>query len=102
MTLNAGRHARRQATQHGCLPSLLGDGVKGFEIVYREEKIFCTGPTCAAKAEQKSLLPARKANQKKDPFHLYSLSPHSPKFQESAGAITLYSLCLRAILTRVV
>jgi hypothetical protein len=25
-------------TQHGCLPSLLGDGDKGSEIVYGEEK----------------------------------------------------------------
>jgi hypothetical protein len=23
---------------------------------------------------------------KKDPFHLYSLGPHSPQFQQSAGA----------------
>ncbi len=28
----------RQATQHGCLPSLLGDGDKGIKIVYGEEK----------------------------------------------------------------
>jgi hypothetical protein len=34
-------HTKRQATQHGCLPSLLGDGDKGIEIVYgEEEKIF--------------------------------------------------------------
>jgi hypothetical protein len=47
-------------TPHGCLPSLLGDGDKGIEIVYGEEKkilcwadyssegktkIFCTGTT---------------------------------------------------------
>jgi hypothetical protein len=32
---------------------LLGDGDKGSEIVYSEEKkIFCTGPTTAAKAEK--------------------------------------------------
>jgi hypothetical protein len=29
---------KRQATQHGCLPSLLCDGDKGIEIVYGEEK----------------------------------------------------------------
>jgi hypothetical protein len=28
----------RQETQHGCLPSLLGDGDKGTEKVYGEEK----------------------------------------------------------------
>jgi hypothetical protein len=46
-------HIKRQATQHGSLPSLLGDGDKGIEIVYGEEKgktIFCTGPTRAAKS----------------------------------------------------
>jgi hypothetical protein len=31
-------HIERQATQHGRLPSLLGDGDKGNEIVYGEEK----------------------------------------------------------------
>ncbi len=36
-------HTKRQATQHGCLPSLLGDGDKGIKIVYGEEKIFGTG-----------------------------------------------------------
>jgi hypothetical protein len=30
-------HTKRRATQHGCLPSLLGDGYKGIEIVYGEE-----------------------------------------------------------------
>ncbi len=40
---------KRQATQHDCLPSLLNDGDKGIEYRYGEEKIFCTGPTRAAK-----------------------------------------------------
>jgi hypothetical protein len=31
-------HTKRRATQHGCLPSWLGDGFKGIEIVYGEEK----------------------------------------------------------------
>ncbi len=33
-------HTKRQATQHDCLPSLQGEGDKGFEkeIVYGEEK----------------------------------------------------------------
>ncbi len=56
------------------------------------KKIFCTGPTRAAKAEQKSLVPARTNQRRKDPFHLYSLSPHSPQFQQSAGATLRYSL----------
>ncbi len=52
-------HTKRQATQHGCLPSMLGDEDKRIEIVYGEEKnILCTGPTRAAKAGQKSLVTA--------------------------------------------
>jgi hypothetical protein len=31
-------HTKRQATQHDCLPSLLGSGDKGIEIVYGEKK----------------------------------------------------------------
>jgi hypothetical protein len=30
-------HTKRQATQHGCLPSLLADGEEGIEIVYCEK-----------------------------------------------------------------
>jgi hypothetical protein len=47
------------------------DGDKGIEIVYGEEKISCTGSPRAAKAEQKSLVPARQAqrtNQGRTPF----------------------------------
>ncbi len=89
-------HTKRQATQHGCLPkcpvpSLLGDGEKETEIVYGEEKIFCTGPTRAVKAEQNLLYRHDKPNEptKKDPFHLSSLSPHSTQFQQSAGVSPL-------------
>ncbi len=59
------------------MPILLGDGDEGMEIVYGEDKIFSAVPTRAAKTEQKP------TNQPwKDPFHLYSLSPHSPQFQQ--------------------
>ncbi len=59
-------HTERQVTQHGCLPAC-----KGIEIVYGEEKIFCTGPTRAEQPMQnKDLL------HRHDPFHLYSLSPN--------------------------
>jgi hypothetical protein len=47
-------------------------------VMYDEEKIFCTGPTKAAKAEQKSFVPALQAqrtNQGRPPF---TLSPHLP------------------------
>jgi hypothetical protein len=50
-------HNKRQATLHDCLsPWLLGDGDKGIEIVYGEEKIVCIGPTRASKAGQKNPL----------------------------------------------
>jgi hypothetical protein len=31
-------HTKRQATQHGCMPRLLGDGDKGIEMLYGEKK----------------------------------------------------------------
>jgi hypothetical protein len=33
-------HTKRQATRHGCLPSLLGDGDKVIEMVYGDEFFF--------------------------------------------------------------
>ncbi len=78
---------KRHATQQDSLPSLLGDGDKWTEIVFGEEKIFCTGPTRAARTEQNLLYQQDEPNEPtKDPFHMYSLSP---KFQESVGAISL-------------
>jgi hypothetical protein len=47
-------HTKRQATQHGCLTSLMGDGDKGIEILYSEEKVpnlYGTKPTRAAKTK---------------------------------------------------
>jgi hypothetical protein len=64
-------HTKRQATQHGCLPRLLGDGVKRIEIMYGEEKIYSTVSTRAAKAEQISLVPGQqdqRINQRRTPF----------------------------------
>ncbi len=90
-------HTKRQATRHGCLPSLLGNGDRGIEIVYAvREKIFCTGPTRAAKAEQKSLVPALKAqqtNQEKTPLicplwvpiHLSFNSQQGPPLSSLSG-----------------
>ncbi len=64
--------SKRQATQHGCLPALLGDGDKGMGIVYGEEKNILYGaPTRAAQAEQKYRASARQAqrtNQERTPF----------------------------------
>ncbi len=88
-------HTKRQATQHGCLPSLLGDGDKCIEIVYGEEKIFYTGPTRADKTEQKfsstgTTGPTNKP--KKDPFHLYCLSPFTSVSTVSKGQPSLVFL----------
>ncbi len=92
---NGNPETQRQATQHACLPSLVGDGNRdtGWELIkwnsvgdvmnilYRADKssqgmtkIYCTGTT------------SPKNNQRKDPLHLYSLSPHASQFQQSAGA----------------
>jgi hypothetical protein len=65
----------RQATQHDCLPSLLGNGDKLIEIVYGEENIsilYWVAGLCVS-----------------EPFHMYSLSPHLPQFQQSAKATPL-------------
>ncbi len=78
-------------------PAWCAMGIKELKqcTLYSEEKIFCARPPRAAKAEQKSLVPAWQANEptKGGPlFHLYSLSPHSSQFQQTAGATPLSSL----------
>ncbi len=73
---------RRPSTAACSVLSLLCDGDKDIEIVNGEEKKFCS----AAKAEQKSLtsMTSSKNQPRKDPSHLYSLSPHPPHFQLSS------------------
>jgi hypothetical protein len=53
-------------------------------------KVSCTGMTS----------PTRQP--KKDPFHLYALSPHSPQFQRSAGATPLWSLWVQCFAKKIV
>ncbi len=82
---------KRNATQHDCLPSLLGDGEKRIKIIYGEKKKhFVLGLNRAVKEQQKYLAPARQAQRAKQPrkdlFPLSSLSPHSPQFQQSPEA----------------
>ncbi len=85
------RHTKRQATQHGCLPSLLFDEDKENDKVYGEKKnIFFIGPTRAAKAEQKSLVPARQAQQTNQPLSLVLFESPFISVSKSAGAIPLY------------
>ncbi len=71
-------HIQRKAALHDCLPGLLGVGDTFIEIVCREEKNNLSRLTRAAKAEQKSLVPARQAkwtNQGGTPF---ICTPQSP------------------------
>jgi hypothetical protein len=46
----------------------------------QREKNFCTVPTRVANAEEKSLVPSPTNKQRKDPVHMYSLSPDVPQF----------------------
>ncbi len=106
-------HTKSPATQHGCLSSFLGDRFKGSKKVSGEnKKYFVLGqieqpklkknllyrhdkPNKPAEAEEKYLVSGTTSptNQpREDLFHLYSLSPHSPQFQQSAGATHLVSL----------
>jgi hypothetical protein len=64
-----------QATQHGCLPSFLGDGDKEIELVYGDEKniknYFVLGRLEKPRQNKKYLVPARQAqrtNQERTPF----------------------------------
>jgi hypothetical protein len=50
---------KKEATQHHCLPSLMGDGVKVIEIVYGDEKNIFTAPNRTAKTEQRTNEPAK-------------------------------------------
>jgi hypothetical protein len=55
-------HTKRQATQHDCLPCLLGNGDKWIEILCTvTKKILYTRLIRAANAGQKSLVPAGQA-----------------------------------------
>jgi hypothetical protein len=83
-------HTKRQATWHGCLPSLLGTVSKKKLYWGRlkqpkgRAKISCTSMTSPT-------------NQpREDPFHLSSLSLHLLKFQQSARANPLSSLSGRS------
>jgi len=86
-------YTERQATLHGCLPSLVGDWDKEIEIVCDEEKnILYRANYRAAKAEQKSLVydkpnePAKKGSLSFVLFEFTSVSTVGPPF-------SLVSLC---------
>jgi hypothetical protein len=56
-------HIKRQATQHDCLPSLLGMGSNEVKSRKVREKIYRTWPTGAAKAGQISLVRNNESNK---------------------------------------
>jgi hypothetical protein len=61
------RHTLRQATKHGCLPSLLGGGDKGIETVCGEEKNILYWADWSSQGKTKSLVPARQDQQTNQP-----------------------------------
>ncbi len=82
---------KRQATQHGCLPRLLGDGDKEIESVWWGKKIFCAGMTRACQGRPKISCTGTTSptNQpRKDPLHLSSLRPHSRRGNPYTGDLT--------------
>jgi hypothetical protein len=85
---------QRQVTQHGCLPSLLGDGDKNWNSV-RFGKIFSPGPTRAAKAEQKNRQNKPIEPTKEEPlsFVLFE-SPFTSVSTVSRGHPSLASLAI--------
>ncbi len=80
-------------------------------MCYGEEKVCCTGPTRAAKTEQKSLVPARwalRTNQGRTPFigtlwvpiHISFNSRGHPSARDCIISSTMYVFCtvhLRAV-----
>ncbi len=72
-------HTKRQATQHGCLPSLLGDGGHmNWNSVRWRKKHFALGRLEQPWQDKNFLYRHDKSNEpaKEGPFHLLSLSPH--------------------------
>jgi hypothetical protein len=69
-------------TQHGCLPSLLGDVDKRIEIVFGEEKnIFYWAKSSKGRTKISCTVTKSPMNQpRNNSFHLYSLSPYSTHF----------------------
>ncbi len=79
---------RERATQHCCLPSFLGDGEKGIEIVFVKETniLYQADNSSQARTKISCAGTTSPSNQpRKDPSHLYSLSPYSPQFQQSVA-----------------
>ncbi len=95
------RHILKDRRPSTAACPLAGRWVQRKWIVFSEEKIFFFFAYFAlGRLEQprqnKTLLcrhdKSNKPTKEGPPFHLYSVSPHSPQFQQSAWATSLYSL----------
>jgi hypothetical protein len=79
---------KRQATQHGCLPSLLGDGDKGIEKYRVRKKYF-------VQLEQPRLkkisCTGRTSQTRKDPFLFALFEPPFTSVSTVARATPLWS-----------
>ncbi len=67
-------HIKRQAARHDCLSSLLGDGDKWIEMVYREEKsiLYCTDLSIQGRTKIPWTGHDEPTNQRRtDPIHTY-------------------------------
>jgi hypothetical protein len=89
-------HTKRQATQHGCLPSLLGDGDKIIEIVHGEEKKYSLLGRLEQPRQNKNLLyqhdkPNEPTKKRSLSFVLFE-SPFTSVSTVSRGQPSLVSL----------
>jgi hypothetical protein len=90
----------RQVTQHDWQPSLLDNGDRGIEIVYSEEKKYFVMGRLGQQRQNKISCTGKTSptNQpRKEHFHLTSLSPRSPQFQQSAKATPLWSVLVSLV-----
>ncbi len=82
-------HTRRQATQHGCLPSLLGDGGQmNLNIVWWKKFLSTVPAEQSSQGRTKYLVPARQAQQatRKGPFSFVLFeSPFTPVSKSQQG-----------------
>jgi hypothetical protein len=78
---------QRQATQHDCLPDCWAMGTNKVKKCAVRKIIFCMGRLEQPRQDKNLLYRYDESSEPtKDPFHLYSVSPHSPQFQQSARA----------------
>ena len=85
---------KRQATQHGCLPSLLDNGYKGSEIVYGEEKKYFVLGRLEQPKQNKNLLYRHDKPNEPLPFVLFE-SPFTSVSTVSRSHPSLVSLVRR-------